>query len=178
MTREERLELLKLIEKDIAFRLESTLLDDEKICAIHSVIEELEQEPCDDCISRKSVIDVLIRNRVHFCDMVRITSELKELPSVTPKVEECEDAINRKDLDECIELMTDIKGDTVYAVRMSDIRQLPPVTPKQKMGRWEYTGFFDEDGMLECSVCGREVDPSCYHYKFCPMCGAKMEGEQ
>ena len=44
----------------------------------------------DDAISRKSVIDVLTRNRVHFCDMVRITSELKELPTVTPKVVECE----------------------------------------------------------------------------------------
>lgn len=46
MTREERLELLKQIEKDIyVCSLESTLLDDLKSCAIHSVIEELEQEP-------------------------------------------------------------------------------------------------------------------------------------
>ena len=46
MTREERLELLKQIEKDIhVCSLESTLLDDAKSCAIHSVIEELEQEP-------------------------------------------------------------------------------------------------------------------------------------
>ena len=45
MTREERLELLKQIEKDIHVNsLESTLLDDAKSCAIHSVIEELEQE--------------------------------------------------------------------------------------------------------------------------------------
>lgn len=45
MTREERLELLKQIEKDIhVCSLESTLLDDAKSCAIHSVIEELEQE--------------------------------------------------------------------------------------------------------------------------------------
>jgi hypothetical protein len=46
MTREERLELLKQIEKDIhVCSLESTLLDDAKSCAIHSAIEELEQEP-------------------------------------------------------------------------------------------------------------------------------------
>lgn len=46
MTREKRLELLKQIEKDIhVCSLESTLLDDAKSCAIHSVIEELEQEP-------------------------------------------------------------------------------------------------------------------------------------
>lgn len=46
MTRKERLDLLKQIEKDIhVCSLESTLLDDAKSCAIHSVIEELEQEP-------------------------------------------------------------------------------------------------------------------------------------
>jgi len=46
MTREKRLELLKQIEEDIhVCSLESTLLDDAKSCAIHSVIEELEQEP-------------------------------------------------------------------------------------------------------------------------------------
>ena len=46
MTREERLELLKQIEKDIhVCSLESTFLDDAKSCAIHSIIEELEQEP-------------------------------------------------------------------------------------------------------------------------------------
>lgn len=46
MTREERLELLKQIEKDIYVpSIESTFLDDAKSCAIHSAIEELEQEP-------------------------------------------------------------------------------------------------------------------------------------
>lgn len=46
MTREQRLELLKQIEKDIYVpSIESTFLDDAKSCAIHSVIEELEQEP-------------------------------------------------------------------------------------------------------------------------------------
>ena len=46
MTREERLELLKQIEKDIhVCSLESTFLEDAKSCAIHSAIEELEQEP-------------------------------------------------------------------------------------------------------------------------------------
>ena len=46
MTRAQRLDLLKQIEKDIhVCSLESTLLDDAKSCAIHSAIEELEQEP-------------------------------------------------------------------------------------------------------------------------------------
>ena len=45
MTRAQRLELLKQIEKDIyVCSLESTFLEDAKSCAIHSAIEELEQE--------------------------------------------------------------------------------------------------------------------------------------
>ena len=46
MTREERISVLKQIEKDIhVCSIESTFLDDAKSCAIHSAIEELEQEP-------------------------------------------------------------------------------------------------------------------------------------
>ena len=43
----------------------------------------------------------------------------------------CEDAISRQAVDEITELMTDINGDTVYAVRMSDIRQLPSIKPQK-----------------------------------------------
>lgn len=57
MTRAQRLELLKQIEKDIhVCSLESTLLDDAKSCAIHSAIEELEQEPILDKI-RAELLD-------------------------------------------------------------------------------------------------------------------------
>lgn len=46
MTKEERLHWLRQIEKDIwVCSLDSTFEDDAKSCAIHSVIEELEQEP-------------------------------------------------------------------------------------------------------------------------------------
>lgn len=71
MTREERLQLLKQIEKDIhVCSIESTFLDDAKSCAIHSAIEELKQEPILDkiyvdiqslrnlfCIGTDAVID-------------------------------------------------------------------------------------------------------------------------
>ena len=56
MTREQRLELLKQIEKDIYVpSIESTFLDDAKSCAIHSVIEELEQEPILDKVRAEMV---------------------------------------------------------------------------------------------------------------------------
>ena len=65
----------------------SGLLDRAKCGELARAIDlcVVEQEPCDDCISRQAVLEVLTRNRVHFVDMVMITSELKALPSVTPK---------------------------------------------------------------------------------------------
>lgn len=85
-------------------------------------------EPCDDCYSRKSVIDVLTRNRVHFCDMFRIISELKELP---------------------------------------------PVTPKQKIGHWIITYPHGKDNPIyECPCCHASNDS--VFKNFCPNCGAKM----
>ena len=66
MTREERLDLLKQIEKDIhVCSIESTFLDDAKSCAIHSAIEELEQEPCDDCIDMESEKIKILQKRAY-----------------------------------------------------------------------------------------------------------------
>ena len=86
MTREERLELLKQIEKDIhVCSLDSTFEEDAKSCALHSVIEELEQEPCDDAISR-------VLNRMWNCrgknttniDKVKMEQIIREELSVQP----------------------------------------------------------------------------------------------
>ena len=46
------------------------------------------------------------------------------------------DLISRHEVDEIKELMTDINGDTVYAVRMSDIRQLPSVELQERFILW------------------------------------------
>ena len=91
MTREKRLELLKQIEKDIyVCGIESTLLDDAKSCAIHSVIEELEQEPCDDCISREAVIKTIAEwffsKEFHYINAGEyLRKRIDELQSVTPQ---------------------------------------------------------------------------------------------
>jgi hypothetical protein len=91
MTREERLELLKQIEKDIhVCSLVSTLLEDAKSCAIHSVIEELEQEPCEDCINREKAKQFLYErlDRLNDDELYDIFSRIiddmyNELSSVT-----------------------------------------------------------------------------------------------
>ena len=100
MTREERLELLKQIEKDIhVCSLVSTLLEDAKSCAIHSVIEELEQESGGDCVSREALDRELYErfleegNTITMIPLGAVRNFIKELPTVTPatawhKVEE------------------------------------------------------------------------------------------
>lgn len=146
--------------------------------------QERRVEPCEDCISRKSVIDVLTRNRVHFCDMVRITSELKELPSVTPEVTECEDIISR-----ILERMWNCRGKhttSIDKVKMEQIirENLSFVTTKQKIGHWilnDYQGVLPAGyKMYHCSECGHEISSKSgkitrlNEYPYCH-CGAKME---
>lgn len=77
MTREQRLELLKQIEKDIhVCSLESTLIDDAKSCAIHSAIEELEQEPFIDKI-RAEIIELRSRQNVGVLECLDIIDKYK-----------------------------------------------------------------------------------------------------
>jgi DNA-directed RNA polymerase subunit RPC12/RpoP len=94
MTKEQRLVLLKQIEEQIyVSSLESTLQDDLKSVAIHSIIEEeterLEQEPCDECVSREAVEDAIAEygdgvygERLGYSVACEI---LSKVPSVTPQ---------------------------------------------------------------------------------------------
>lgn len=87
----------------------------------------------------------------------------------------CEDAVSRNAV---ISLAKDIViGD--YRHRCIDpqsVMELPPVTPKQRTGKW-----IDD----KCSVCGKGIEdlissPEWYRNeepKFCPYCGVKLEGE-
>lgn len=104
--------------------------------------------------------------------------EALEMAIKALSVEPFEDAINRNNVEECIELMTDINGDTVYAVRMSDIRQLHPVTPQPKIGKWlavENEDMYTVD--YYCSECDLPLETA-ERTPFCPNCGSKMGVEQ
>lgn len=110
MTKEERLYWLKCIEKDIyVSSLESTFADESKSCAIHSIIEELEQEPTAkndlgvDCISRAQTQTEIEMNasrytiakerggmgQVEWSDQLIKVSDavdiIRQIPSVTPQ---------------------------------------------------------------------------------------------
>jgi len=121
------------------------------------------------------------------CDGWTVTTEAYKSLQWAIKALEQEpsgDLISREDVEECKELMTDINGDTVYAVRMSDIRQLSPVNPHLEHGEWisEKVEGKDWKGCkrhyyqpISCSKCH---SPNHYKSAYCPNCGAKMESEE
>lgn len=75
----------------------------------------------------------------------------------------------------------------VWTVTSGDIKNAPTIDPV-KHGKWELVGsttMCDPFGelawgkMYKCSECGfaRNVIKYSEHYKFCPNCGARMDGE-
>lgn len=138
---------------------------------------------------KKKALDVLMAQAEKTCDIEKSNFDVRQYKLDTDTAYECGynaglqaqadgEYIDRKVLDECKELMTDINGETVYAVRMEDIRQLPSVDIPNKTGRW-----IDQDEgakhSRECNQCGKE--PLLDEYgdyvfsKYCPNCGKKMD---
>lgn len=72
------------------------LLSAEFYDAINMAIENLEQEPCDDAISRQAAIDACLNGWNK--DYKEIVKEIRALPPVTPaeKVEFCDDCVSRQ----------------------------------------------------------------------------------
>ena len=93
--------------------------------------------------------------------------------------EPCEDAISRQAiLGLPKRKLKNYFGDVIgECIGVSEIKNLPSVTPKQKTGHWI-------KGECNCPVCGedkyKDLDAdvwSDWQPKFCPNCGAKMESE-
>lgn len=69
-------------------------------------------------------------------------------------------------------------GSTVQEV----VNGLPSAEPERKTGKWKpWKAYYGKDHKswsdeLKCSECGYKWGDE--EYKFCPMCGAKMEGEE
>ena len=106
------------------------------------------------------------------------------------KAEPCEDAVSREAaLKEMERYHDDCDKTSVYTrlgfeTAIEVVKSLPPVTSKQRTGHW--VGIDEEPSEVwECDRCGFIVDaegcidPVEYRdmYKYCPHCGAKMEGE-
>ena len=89
--------------------------------------ESLEQEPCEDCISREWLLKQPLDTANYPSNYVKIA------PSVTPqpKLVDCEDCVSREAVEEAI-ANTIVYGESLgYAVACDILSDLPSVQPKQ-----------------------------------------------
>lgn len=106
------------------------------------------------------------------------------------KPDDCEDAISRQavldTLDTSDRFMDEERTVENYKALLKECYEvLPSVTPKQKVGHWEWVqyDYNPKLGNWHCSEC-RCIVAECVEaekrggiplYKCCPQCGAKME---
>ena len=111
--------------------------------SLDMAIKALEQEPCDDCISRQAV-DELSKELVH---------------------------------------TTRDKADFLCNF-WERLQKLPPVTPKEKTGKWiKYGTPRCGEQHYQCTNCGWYInfgqwgDVYTKQFKYCPNCSADMRGD-
>ncbi len=84
--------------------------------------------------------------------------------------------------DDCEKYFYEHLDDNNIAGAMNAINEMPTVEPERKTGTWQrkYSrpGVY-ADLCWHCSICGGKFsDTYANMWKYCPDCGAKMEGEQ
>lgn len=116
-------------------------------------------------------LDVKAIYEMGFDDGVKAYKNLIELEK-EEKEEDAEDCISRQ---EAIRAIQDEYYDHAVGIDIVDIiAHMPPVTPKQKMGRWIDIQYFKADETYyrpKCPFCS--IEPKVYS-NYCPNCGANM----
>lgn len=143
MTREEAVKRIKSLRTKIDEPTDTSLgwlesfIYKGDVEALDMAIKALEQEPCEDAISRKAVLDIVRFEKKWLFDA----------------------RSNNAD--------TDIAFGGIIAT----VKDLPPVTPTRKVGKW-ITDV--SSGMCYCSRCG--FGKSQLANRWCAACGADMRG--
>ena len=180
MTREEAINIMNAIVYMLEPQYDTCRIED----AVEMAIKALEQEPCEDAISRQAAIEAIYDNN----DRLNIAQAIRELPSVISSrpTEPCSDAISRRAVLDMLGEMTFPCGDGtspydhdsfIHNQTLADasqmIQDLPSVnTQEPKTGHWKQ---ISPARIYECDICGQNVmtdDISAYRY--CHGCGAKM----
>jgi hypothetical protein len=177
MTREEAINLLADMDSDKYTAREAV--------ALTMAIKALEQQSCEDCISRQEVnklVDELARaisdEKCHIQrgrNYGRIMHDILELPSV--EYETDEDCISRERvLLEINRIGFDAFTSYDYYSNFYDfVDGLSSEEPERKTGKWVHMV-----GWWECDQCNAEYTemPTCMGkviYEYCPMCGCRMK---
>ena len=135
-------------------------------------------------MTREEAIEILDRFAHHSHSEVveyprKVAIEAFDMAIEALKAEPCENAVSRaavlNTLDAMDKALDEDRTIEHYKGLLKECyKELPPVTPKQRTGKWIPTQHFDEwyCPTGECSNCGIE---HIYGLPFCPSCGAKME---
>lgn len=128
--------------------------------ALNLAIKALEQQPCEDCISREAVKEMLSDEWTKYMPMELdinlsfVMEKINELPSVTPK-----------------------------GVTITDFADRCRECGKQKVGKWKILDECANEGVY-CSECHKKIfklefSPTMKwrNFKYCPNCGADMRGD-
>ena len=115
------------------------------------------------------------------CDVDDETLEIKALEQ-----QPCDDVIRREDAINLVHDLAQPCDDSydwdISADDMIDgIKDLPSVTPQQKIGKWIDDGWYAEghsEHAYRCSKCDKNYIGYVGEHKYCPNCGAKMEVEE
>jgi len=105
--------------------------------------------------------------------------DISTILNATP-LEESEDCVSRQAaINVAVDAVDDWDGGC-NKTREEYIRKaletIPPVTPKQRVGRWVSVNPMVDT--LMCSECGENIISAEFKSNYCPKCGAKMGGEQ
>ena len=165
--------------------------------AFDMAIKALEQQPCEDCISRAKALEILGDEPENWTDTEKEIQELndyrwfksilEELPLVTPsynsiktELTPSEDCISREAIKEMLSeewtKYIPMELDINLSFVLEKISELPSVTPQRPKGKWKPLNYKDEmwGYVYKCSNCGH-ID---YGNDYCPNCGARMESDK
>jgi hypothetical protein len=181
-----------LIEKLSNLRSQYNCFDENERDAYHTLSEAIkvlseQLKPCEDAVSRRKLLNDL-GELITAWEKYPIMAEqikgvetaikyVEMIPSVTPKSDQCEDAVSRKSILDKISEKDNWEKYDRYNLGLSDARRIvqdePSVTPKRKTGKWKpiSDGYLD---IYECDQCSETED---YERNYCPNCGADMRGD-
>lgn len=148
----------------------------------NATVQVIPKEPYGDCISRQAAIalakDICVPTKDGTVYKHRCIDpdEIRELPPIQPEIKTDEDTISRP-------AVLDLTGKSDWFESSDDYNDfvcalcnLPPVTPKPKIGHWIDIMVGDMQAQA-CDQC-KTFYPLAYTgggHRFCPNCGARME---